>query len=74
MNRRDRERKLRRAQAHGPQQRQRLLTAIQQATETAKKQKKGKKGIEAAMRKLGYEPSAKNRLGWSRNPLMERQV
>jgi hypothetical protein len=48
------ERKLRRRQAHGPQQTARKTEALAESRLTAKKQRKGAKGVETAMRRHGY--------------------
>lgn len=66
MNKRNRQRRLRRAQAHGPQQRQRADAALHRAEKLAKSQKKGKKAIAGLMERLGYDFS---RGKWRANSL-----
>lgn len=66
MNKRDRQRRLKRRQAHGPQQRQRAEAALHRAEKLAKSQKKGVKAITGLMEKLGYDFS---RGKWRANPL-----
>lgn len=48
------DRKQKRRCAHSPQQAARKAAALAEARMTAKKQRKGAKGVETAMRKLGY--------------------
>jgi hypothetical protein len=48
------ERKMRQRRAHGPQQAQRKADALTESRAVAKKQRKGAKGVETAMRQRGY--------------------
>ena len=54
MNRHQRNRKRKRAQAHGQQQIDRKAQALTESVEAARKAKKGKKGIVAQMKRRGY--------------------
>jgi 4-alpha-glucanotransferase len=59
MTRSDRARKLKRAQAHGPQQEQRRQDAMERAHAALKKAKKGAKHFAEFMQKEGYRPTKK---------------